>query len=986
MHAASSTKAPKLQKCTTGDCSVHDSRLRNFLSSALTEDFSSVMADSALSAFISKNAELGDVFYKCGRIFYSSHNQVRFADAILTCAKRKMQLVTVEEGEKNLNCLVPNLEQMTLEQQKNLKYFFIWTSGMAEGKSCGNAAYSWCAGNRTRIDNTAFDLPGEISRKERCLALSMMTKTLVRMECADPNYFFCEYKCKGVSCLKSCDKKNDTMDPSGKINRGKVNGIWAEWQRNFGINRVSFTSYVFGYQKVTWTENIKLCCSMGMKPIRVTDEFLTALNNAANEKGAIKIFTYPGNSTEDRELVKTSFWTAATRQGCAGQYRFCMHDDVGPWDSQDKFWDMVNPRDDGSCLVVDRQYTKAGTPFGVRQVQCSSKSANIACQKEGKKVEEIVSDFEIMNATDTCDLPYCTDVNYCKIMVEYAAKYENGERMILKPHILGEWMTSCGVRYLKAKQEMSWKDALDFCCSLGMHLVSVQSYEKLQCMNSILEPGSVSWTSGTNMGCENERYRWCSAEFKDFLKPSVNLKNQTLYSYPEGTSPQPATKYCVVALNSEAEGPTLGIDDCYKWHRPICTVRVKAESHVQEVFSECKLTHSISNRDIDKFNTVDLISFSYKMKCFMTCLAEMLGLIYESRKFWEDAVVKAIGRVKVSTLVQDFSTLLKKYPTKLFKKASDNLDALKMMLIEQQKEEDWKSTLLVNEALDRFWECNQMLDQFNKSHDECLFVFDFMKCFTKESASLEKFWNRNLDNTFDRRELAITTSKSESDIEQMIHYHRYDEDPVNTDIKNYVEYVDNLSFTEEVVSSRCIYRYLRPKSLTLKDACLEIMTNFLPTLVEDVFVNKVIDKKDRYPALVAAAKCARANGSLPTADQFISDTLRTLSAYLRNASKYLINEKDSRKEVLDSILLDEFYTNDQGIKYWCSNSEENNGYFYDSTPYFNYYYESQEGSPGYIGFAVDTEFFEISCGKSLDLKSDFEKFSIKRKAISGTCG
>ncbi|XP_065332685.1 uncharacterized protein LOC135934691 [Cloeon dipterum] len=210
-----------------------------------------------------------------------------------------MQLVTVEEGANNMNCLVPNLDNMTAEEQKDLKYYFVWTSGMAEGSNCGNAAYSWCAGNRTIIDANAFDLPLEISKKERCLALSTMTKTLVRMSCTTPNYFFCEYKCKTVSCTSNqmCEtSKNNALFESGtgKIKRQSVSGVWAEWKQTIGVKKYSYTSYIFGYKKVTWSENLKICCSLGMKPIKVTDELLFALNNVGNESTKISIFYNPG--------------------------------------------------------------------------------------------------------------------------------------------------------------------------------------------------------------------------------------------------------------------------------------------------------------------------------------------------------------------------------------------------------------------------------------------------------------------------------------------------------------------------------------------------------------------------------------------------------------------------------------------------------------------------------------------------------------------
>ncbi|CAB3386050.1 Hypothetical predicted protein [Cloeon dipterum] len=180
----------------------------------------------------------------------------------------------------------------------------------------------------------------------------------------------------------------------------KLDGVWAEWMKKSGVESVSYTTMIFGNKKVTWAENMKFCCSIGMKPIRVSDELLSKLNSNKIAYGSFYIFDKNQNSTEDRKLIKTSFWTAATRQGCIGHYRFCMHDDVGPWDSQDSFWETVNPRDTGSCLVVDRQYAKEGAPFGVRQVQCSSPTANFACQKDNARMADFVNS-EINTGTAT---------------------------------------------------------------------------------------------------------------------------------------------------------------------------------------------------------------------------------------------------------------------------------------------------------------------------------------------------------------------------------------------------------------------------------------------------------------------------------------------------------------------------------------------------------------------------------------------------------
>ncbi|CAB3378806.1 Hypothetical predicted protein [Cloeon dipterum] len=133
--------------------------------------------------------------------------------------------------------------------------------------------------------------------------------------------------------------------------------------------------------------------------------------------------------------------------------------------------------------------------------------------------------------------------------MDYAIPIEMGERVLSKAYRLGEWKTSCGVRFLISKSRLRWKDSLDFCCSLGMRLVSIQSFEKLMCLESVVP---------------NEELQWCSPEFKDFVKSSVNLNS----TYSGKKVPQ----RCVKAKNSKAEGVRLSVDNCEINLHAICEI------------------------------------------------------------------------------------------------------------------------------------------------------------------------------------------------------------------------------------------------------------------------------------------------------------------------------------------------------------------------------------------------------------------------------
>ncbi|XP_065335077.1 uncharacterized protein LOC135936249 isoform X2 [Cloeon dipterum] len=963
VDALSTTRAPKLQECTAGNCALHDMKLKSFLSTAIETDYTSFLKTSSLSTFTSGNMELGEVISKCGRLFYRGHFKVKYSDAVLICAKRKMQLVTIDGGGKNLNCLAPHFDQMTLEEQENMKYIFIWTSGISEGKNCSNVAYSWCAGSRANIRPADFDLPLEVNRKERCLALSMMTKTLVRMNCNDTNHFYCEFKCKTAICMKKeeCIQNKIYFDnnATAKLDRDKLIGVWAEWQKDLGINRMSYTTYIFGYKKITWMENTRLCCSIGMKPVKVTDALLAALNS--NSSFSI-IYNNQANASDDRELIKTSFWTAATRQGCAGQFRFCLHDELGPWDSTDDFWEMINPRDDGSCLVVDRQYAKEGAPFGVRQVQCSAPTANFACQMENKRIDDLVNAGSNKNNTSlACEQPHCSlGSALCDINKDVALTMERGERVLIKPSRLGEWKTSCGVSFLIHNKDMVWEKAIEFCCTLGMRLLSVQSFEKLACLDRVIPKHGFYWTSATDDKCQNYRFRWCSPEFRDFVKPSV-LKNDTAEKYKKyKDSRRYKFEACLKINNSVADGPTLAPVECFENFQPICEARGFGGSHLQEVFNECKSTHRVSQREIDKFNSAGINSFTVKMKCLSTCMAELLGFMYDGGKFWEDVVEKTIKKVKSAEGLEDFRSIVKKYPASLFKKAADNIDALRMMLQEESQKRDWKSTLLVNTALDRFWECNRIVE-FKPTKTECSFIYDFIKCFTNGSTLLEKFWNMDLRNLFNPRDYSnsMRIEVGYYEFQDLQRYMKFEGEYLNPDPRTYIDVVNKVSFLKEMVSSPCTFPHFRPQNLTTKDACFEIVEKFDPTPVAGVFMSKIVDYKKLYSPALAATMCARANGSLLSVTESNVADLKILNAILKNITRNL------DQVTLAEFLLDETYVDSEGKFRWCSTSQE--VYAPDGLDEYSlnaldafFYYTEEEGTPGYIfGKYISSEFYNV---------------------------
>ncbi|XP_065335679.1 uncharacterized protein LOC135936695 [Cloeon dipterum] len=446
-----------------------------------------------------------------------------------------------------------------------------------------------------------------------------------------------------------------------------------------------------------------------------------------------------------------------------------------------------------------------------------------------------------------------------------------------------------------------------------MRLVSIQSFEKLMCLESVVPNEELEfWTSGTDDYCANRRYRWCSAEFKDFVKLSVNLNS----TYSGKEVPQ----RCVKAKNSKAEGVRLSVDDCEIKLYALCEARLPAESHLQEVFNECKLTHRVWQREIDKLRSMNLDSSSFKMKCLLTCMAELLGFLYEGGKFWVENVERAIKKIKSPGASEDFRSIVKKYSSSSLKKEA----AGRMMLREKSKQEAWKSTLHVNQALDRFEECNKR-DNLSNQKGKCSFIHDFIKCLTNGSASfLDQFWNLNLNNAFGPKDFSYSMKFS------LLAYNYYKKTNIPYDgvllddnIRTYVEYVNKVSYTEEAVSSRCIFKYLQPKNLTWKEACMELMENFKPTPLNDVFTNKITDDKKGFPPAGAASKCAAANGTLVTVTQSTLDRMKMLHQFVKKKSLFMENKDGVLVPWNENfVLLDETFQDSKGAVRWCSTSEE----------------------------------------------------------------
>ncbi|CAB3360871.1 Hypothetical predicted protein [Cloeon dipterum] len=660
---------------------------------------------------------LFDALVKWGEA--NSEYPVTFEEAVIACTQRRMHLVSINDGEKHRSCFIDrsnkNVGLMLYGFQKKESTILFWTSGMAEGRStaCNNAAYSWCAIYRSTIQPKSFGLRNERSNN-KCLAIDITTGNLGRRSCTDKIAFYCEYQCINPVCPQAsfCKRDSELFSSDNKLLQGDSYGTWLQMTMG-GLNY----TYLFGNTKMSWTENSRFCCRIGMKPIRITDDFLNSLS--------IHI-------TNDQNLLPALFyWTAGTRQGCIGHYKFCFHENLGAWDSSDTFWNKVNPEQTGSCLVI-QQKGDVTSPFGISQISCQSLLANSACELINRSIAEInLKTSQAEKSVRCSQIPTCEKV-FC--VPDEKRLIVNSASFMPKPKLLGDWVKSCNVYHLMPKTKLSWNDARAYCCGLGLKLVSLYSQEKQLCLNDVLnkKPDIPFWTSGTDNSCPGS-YRWCSGEVLDFLKPDLLW----LTNEPKGDS-------CVFVQYKEDFGALLGTIDCKEELNFICETRPGSEYVLDPIVKECQAVNKLSSREIKMFSNEHYSRFTYRMKCHMSCVLQLTTLMYNEEHFWVDNLMKYIrGSLLYESLPRESVVLGPKVILNVSDERADRFGGVDNIISMLASASKWQYSNGLEEKtrrefIERFEKCGSSVP---KGQGNCLYIYDFVKCLTSGSKYLWKLWN-----------------------------------------------------------------------------------------------------------------------------------------------------------------------------------------------------------------------------------------------------
>ncbi|CAB3375342.1 Hypothetical predicted protein [Cloeon dipterum] len=377
---------------------------------------------------------VSDRFFKCGHYYYFGISKVTFEDAVTVCTQRRMSLASFSGGEKHRQCLIepkPRIAQLSFSWLQSEKTPLVWTSGMSEGKpTCKEAAYSWCALPNGRIDPERVGLSRDVSA-DKCLAFEKETGLIKRQPCDAKLSFYCEqHPCTTPFCpsSKTCRKDASLFSANGKLKQGAGLGNWLQFSYESGN-----VSYLFAHKRMSWSENLDFCCKLGMKPIVVTDALLNKFKKS------------------------TIFGT------------FCLHDDIGLWDSNERFWTLMSTVGAGSCLMLKQTMKLYSAEFEVSQITCTSRLVNAACESRSQRVEQLVPPSKGKEQKLGCSQqPACENID-------------------CNPD-LRRLVQNKGQGYILAS-----------------------------------DPKTQFWTSGTDRPCAGV-FRWCAGTFLDYLKPNLQWR------------------------------------------------------------------------------------------------------------------------------------------------------------------------------------------------------------------------------------------------------------------------------------------------------------------------------------------------------------------------------------------------------------------------------------------------------------------------------
>ncbi|CAB3379169.1 Hypothetical predicted protein [Cloeon dipterum] len=451
--------------------------------------------------------------------------------------------------------------------------------------------------NMASISSTTIKLSISSTTATPTTAVPFTVRTTVPFDCS----------------LMPCEKNNSLFDRNSNLIDPQKYGAWRE---------ICGELFLLGKSITTWENNAKRCCSIGMRPLAFeTDE---------------KFNCFKAQTTKEVWHYNFNYWTSGRRGFANSSFQWCYYNNSESFANMTSMWAKGFPANSPTLDCVHLSVLKNMNGTELTQKSCTNTFV-FSCK--GKPT----------TAPPRCIVPSCSSLNCSKNDSLTTFARGNVYKYIGNPSNYGIWKTVNSRIYMFSSKVKSWSEAITFCCSIGMKLLSLDMSYKYSALSLALASEQSSlfgkyWTSGTDNGC-NDVFGWCVVN---------KLVRGPIWGHGE---PQTG-KHCI-ATDVNGASVTLTAADCSTNLPFICEVRdsLKSTSYGKAIQNECASNFNISEIEIDTI--LNSTSFDVKIKCFLKCLAENGEMVINGRVV-EEQLLKLVEFMSTgdnTQLMSDFKTV-----------------------------------------------------------------------------------------------------------------------------------------------------------------------------------------------------------------------------------------------------------------------------------------------------------------------------------------
>ncbi|CAB3379091.1 Hypothetical predicted protein [Cloeon dipterum] len=337
-----------------------------------------------------------------------------------------------------------------------------------------------------------------------------------------------------------------------------------------------------------------------------------------------------------------------------------------------------------------------------------------------------------------------------------------------------------------------------------MRLLSLYSIEKEMCLQDVLNQKTGEfWTSGTDQGCPG-MFRWCAGMFTGILKPNLRWRKNR------------GNASCVTVQNdpvNAAQIPeaVLGTENCEMELNFICESRPPhKDGWFWSSTEECKAVNRLTNKERSMLKPEFINSFSYRMKCYLQCVAETNIMVSGGGDILLDNLVRYVQGTDFKISTDNWPPYKEIFTNDTVEHLGGYLNVITMMASRAKMERDFdigdvrKKELLLS--------TDKCLIKVSIEPAECVYVYELLRCVVNDSDVFVEAW----------KELGRVKLSGFS-----VDWNGAYTSPRNISailIKNLLQFTPILS--DQHLSSECINNVL-VNSQTVLQTCLDINGNFV---------------------------------------------------------------------------------------------------------------------------------------------------------------